>query len=42
MDSKYNYTMVLDLDETLIHYVEEGDQSNYLIRPGCVEFLQEL
>lgn len=35
------YTLVLDLDETLVHYFEENDEGHYLIRPGCEEFLQE-
>lgn len=33
-------TLVLDLDETLIHFNEEEDY--FSIRPGCTEFLQEL
>ena len=45
------YTLVLDLDETLIHLEcdEEGDPLNpddegiyYLIRPGTIRFLNEL
>ena len=28
------FTLVLDLDETLIHYVDEGE-GHFLIRPGC-------
>lgn len=34
------YTLVLDLDETLIHYKE--DEEYYLVRPGVNTFLQEL
>eukprot|EP00400_MALV-I_sp_L67-5_P001135 gene1135-671_t len=36
------YTLVLDLDETLVHYVEEenGDPSWFDVRPYCHEFLQ--
>jgi hypothetical protein len=30
------YTLVLDLDETLIHNVEYGNDSYFLVRPGCV------
>lgn len=30
------YTLVLDLDETLIHNVEYGQESFFLVRPGCV------
>lgn len=33
------YTLVLDLDETLIHYNDEGF---YLIRPGVPTLLSEL
>ena len=36
------YCLVLDLDETLIHYVENGPDSYFLVRPFCVEFLAEL
>lgn len=42
------YTLVLDLDETLIHFdcdEEEEDEENqgyYLIRPGAIKFLHEL
>jgi TFIIF-interacting CTD phosphatase-like protein len=42
------YTLVLDLDETLIHFEldEDGDAEEepgyYLIRPGAMNFLTEL
>ena len=38
------YTLVLDLDETLIHYVDNGrnEQSFFLIRPFCNMFLEEM
>jgi len=43
------YTLVLDLDETLIHFEEdesspdlEGDGVFYMVRPGVTRFLQEL
>ena len=45
------YTLVLDLDETLIHLEcdEEGEDGNdhedgvyYLIRPGTIRFINEL
>lgn len=37
------YTLVLDLDETLIHYECDEDEGDYyLIRPGAVQFLKEL
>jgi TFIIF-interacting CTD phosphatase-like protein len=34
------YTLVLDLDETLIHNVEYGNESFFLVRPGCVQFIE--
>ena len=39
------YTLVLDLDETLIHFQQaqdENDEGFYMIRPGCNKFLNEL
>jgi len=36
------YCLVLDLDETLIHYVENGLDSYFLVRPYCKEFLAEM
>ena len=43
------YTLVLDLDETLIHYeIEEGvedaeeEPGYYLIRPGACRFITEM
>lgn len=41
IDNKYAYTLVLDLDETLIHSLDQQD-SNPLIRPGALKFLEEL
>ena len=35
------YTLVMDLDETLVHYVDNGPDSHLNIRPGCYEFLEE-
>ena len=34
------YTLVLDLDETLVHYYEE--KNTVLIRPYAAQFLQEM
>ena len=34
------YTLVLDLDETLIHNVEYGQDSFFLVRLGCVQFIE--
>lgn len=40
---KRNYTLVLDLDETLVHYVEaSAGDSKVLVRPGCEEFLKRM
>ena len=37
-----SYTLVLDLDETLVHYFELAGEGNFLVRPGCKEFLEEV
>ena len=42
MDSKYKYCLVLDLDETLVHYFEQGNEGTLLVRPGCDAFLKEM
>ena len=43
IDPKYKYTLVLDLDETLIHHIPLLNTSDYIqIRPGVEEFLNEL
>ena len=40
-DSKYrDYTLVLDLDETLVHF--DARKEVYKIRPLCLRFLQTL
>ena len=36
------YTLVLDLDETLVHYYETGNEGKFGIRPGCETFLREM
>jgi len=36
------YTLVLDLDETLVHYYETETEGHVLVRPGTEEFLQEM
>ena len=42
-DEMITYTLVLDLDETLIHYeCDEDDEDYYLIRPGAIKFLRDL
>ena len=40
--SSLKYTLVLDLDETLVHYVEDEESAYILIRPGAENFLEEL
>ena len=51
INKQKRYTLVLDLDETLIHFdCEEEEEDNggndeegyYLIRPGAIKFLNEL
>ncbi|CAG9335989.1 unnamed protein product [Blepharisma stoltei] len=37
---KLMYTLVLDLDETLVHYYETNNEGRVLVRPGCEEFLK--
>ena len=41
IESKYKYTLVLDLDETIIHCLDQQEIIP-LIRPGTKEFLSEL
>ena len=36
------YTLVLDLDETLVHYQEIENDGRILVRPGAEEFLEEM
>ena len=33
---------MLDLDETLVHYFEQGSEGRFLVRPGCDQFLTEM
>lgn len=35
-------TLVLDLDETLIHYFEEDDKGHFAVRPYAIEFLKRM
>ena len=39
---KYKYTLVLDLDETLVHYVKEENSAYVQVRPYADYFLKEL
>jgi Dullard-like phosphatase family protein len=41
-NKKYKYTLVVDLDETLVHYVEEEDKAYVQVRPFADYFLNEL
>ena len=34
------YTLVLDLDETLVHFTQNEEEGTVYIRPGCEEFLK--
>lgn len=38
----YTYTLALDLDETLVHFVYTPSGGIFLIRPYCLQFLEEM
>ena len=39
---KYTYTLVMDLDETLVHYIEEENRAYVQVRPYADFFLSEM
>ena len=42
INKKYKYTLVLDMDETLIHFFFTHINGMFFVRPYCLEFLKEL
>ena len=42
INQKYKYTLVLDMDETLIHYFFTHINGMFFVRPYCFDFLREL
>ena len=42
INEKYKYTLVLDLDETLVHYVEDEESAYIQVRPGTEDFILDL
>lgn len=42
INNKYKYTLVVDLDETLVHYVEDEEKAYVQVRPFAEYFLKEL
>ena len=41
-NTKFTYTLVLDLDETLVHYIEEKDRHYVQVRPFAEYFISEM
>jgi CTD small phosphatase-like protein 2 len=39
-DNDKPYTLVLDLDETLVHFVAK--EKKFKLRPGCIQFLKDM
>jgi len=39
---KYTYSLILDLDETLVHYIEEENRAYVQVRPYADYFLNEM
>ena len=42
IESKYKYSLVLDMDETLIHFFFTHINGIFFVRPYCLDFLHEL
>ena len=42
INGKYKYTLVLDMDETLVHFFFTSLNGMFFVRPYCLEFLNEL
>ena len=42
INPKYKYTLVLDMDETLVHFFFTHVNGMFFVRPYCFEFLNEL
>ena len=42
INQKYKYTLVLDMDETLVHFFFTKNLGMFFIRPYCFEFLNQL
>ena len=40
--NKYKYSLILDLDETLVHYIEEENKAYVQVRPYADFFLNEM
>ena len=42
IDKKYKFTLVLDMDETLVHFFFTHMNGMFFVRPYCFDFLNEL